>query len=129
MKGLKYISVLLLVSIGILIGHNLVPHHHHMAMVNHPSSHECPPDDHEHHNEDPDSKHCHALNDIQFVKYNQSQLPMPANLSPLVISADPNQLPEPQCGIANTFHPRQNPAVLSSEYSGMLSLRGPPVLS
>ena len=129
MKGLKLISVLLLVNIGTLIGHNLVPHHHHVAMVNHPSSHECPAGDHDHHNEDPGSKHCHAFNDIQFVKYNQSQLPVPADLSSLMIGTDSLQVPEPQSGMANTIHPRQNPAVLPSAYSGKLSLRGPPVQS
>jgi len=129
MKGLKYISVLLQVSIGILIGHNLVPHHHHVAMVNHPSSHECPPGDHEHHNEDPGSKHCHAFNDIQFVKYNQSQLPMPADLSPLMISADPKQLPEPQSCNSNSLHSGKDHPVLLAKYSGSHSLRGPPVLS
>ncbi len=129
MKGLKFISVLLLVNIGILIGHNLVPHHHHVALVNHPSSHECLPGDHENHDEDSGSKHCHAFNDIQFVMYNQSQLPMPADIFSLLISADPGQVPEPQSGIANTIQPAQNPAVLTAKYSGKLSLRGPPVLS
>lgn len=129
MKGLKLISVLLLINIGTLIGHNLVPHHHHVAMVNHPSSHECPTDDHEHHDEDSGSKHCHAFNDIIFVKYNQSQLPIPADLSSLMISADPGQVLEPQSGKASSIPPRRNPAVLPSEYSGKLSLRGPPVLS
>jgi len=129
MKGLKLISVLLLVNICILIVHNLVPHHHHVAIVNHPSSQECPPGDHEHHNEDSGSKHCHAFNDIQFVKYNQSQLPKPVDISSLLSSADPGQVPEPQSDIANTIQPAQNPAVLTAKYSGKLSLRGPPVLS
>lgn len=129
MKGFKLISVLLLVNIGILIGHNVVPHHHHVAMVNHPSSHECPAGDHEHHDEDSGSKHCHAFNDIHFVKYNQSQLPTPADLSSLMIQVDRDQVPEPQSGIITKLSSGKIPGMLPAGYSGKLSLRGPPVLS
>jgi len=135
MKGLKFIPILLLISIGILIGHNLVPHHHHVAMINHPSSQECPASNHEHpgnqkhHDGDHGAKHCHAFNDIHFVKYNTSQLPVPVDISSLMISVDPSQVKETQSSITFTFQAGKIPGVLPAEYSGKLTLRGPPMLS
>lgn len=129
MKGLKFISVLLLVNIMILIGHNLVPHQHHMVLATHPSSHECPKSNHEHHDEDSGSKHCHAFNDINFVKYKLAQVPMPEKLSSFMIIADPGTVCEENPGISAALRFIPKPIISSPQLTGSHSLRGPPVLS
>ncbi len=93
MKGLKYISVLLLVNIAILIGHNLVPHHHHLSSATFPISNECsdkqefPGTSHDHQDEDSFPNHCHTFNNLAFVKYSQSQVPVPERLASLMMAA------------------------------------------
>ncbi len=129
MKGLKFISVLFLVNIMILIGHSLVPHQHHMVLATHPSSHECPESNDEHHDENSGSKHCHALNDINFVKYNLAQVPMPEKLSSFMIIADPGAVSEKKSGISDALRLIPKPIISSPQLSGSHSLRGPPVLS
>lgn len=125
MKGLKYISFLLLLSILVLIGHNLVPHHHHVAAADHPSSHECPVEDHDHHDEE--GQECHAFNDLNFVKYNVSSLPAPADLSWDYICKDRSPLIEADFAALVLLHPRLKPPVVSEKATGIRSLRGPPV--
>jgi len=127
MKGLKYISHLLLLSILILIGHNLVPHQHHMVSVTHPSSHECPAGDHDH--QDEDSENCHAFNDISFVKYNSSGIPAPADVSWDFTCNDPGLEQKPRFSARNVLHPILKPPAVSDEVTGTHSLRGPPVYS
>lgn len=135
MKGLKYIAILLLVNISILVGHNLVPHHHHVASLTHPSSNECPdthkcPDStHGHHDEDSGTKYCHAFNNIAFVKYSQSQVPMPEKLVSLMMVASQGVNQEPNRGISTAPGFLLKLPILSPELTGILSLRGPPVLS
>ncbi len=135
MKGLKYISVLLLVNIGILVGHNLVPHHHHVTSVDHPSPnecpvrHECPTTSHEHHDETSGTKHCHAFNNIVFVKYSQSLVPIPEKLSSVIIIREPGYVPDLNTQISSSPGYILTRTPLSPEVSGNHSLRGPPVLS
>jgi len=129
MKGLKFISVLLLVNIMILIGHSLVPHQHHMVLASHPSSHECPKSNHEHHNEDSGNKHCHAFNDINFVKYKLAQVPMPEKLASFMLIADPGALSEQNPGVTDTLRFIHKSIIYSPQLAGSHSLRGPPGLS
>ena len=129
MKGIKFISVLFLVNIMILIGHSLVPHQHHMVLATHPSSHECPEANQKHHDEDSGSKHCHALNDINFVNYNIAQVPIPEKLSSFMIIADPGAVSKKNTGISDAFRLIPKPIISSPQLSGSHSLRGPPVLS
>ncbi len=135
MKGLKYISVLLLVNIGILVGHNLVPHHHHLTSISHPSSdecpetHKCPATSHEHHDEDGGTMHCHAFNNIAFVKYNHSQVPIPEMISSFVIIPDPGYVPDLNTRISSAPGHFLKQPTPSPEVSGNHSLRGPPVLT
>ncbi|MCP4311228.1 MAG: hypothetical protein GY790_08205 [Bacteroidetes bacterium] len=129
MKGLKHISVLLLVNIFILIGHSLVPHYHHVASPTHPSSHECPEGTHEHHDEDAGNKHCHAFNNMHFVQYNQSAVPAPMGLSSIVLISDPGPEQEPCGSITAALQLFLKPPILSPELTGILSLRGPPARS
>lgn len=124
MKEIKFISFLLLLSILVLIGHNLIPHHHHVAAAGHPSSHECPTEDHDHQNDE--GPYCHAFNDISFVKYNSSGLPDPADISWEFISNDQGPVDEPDFTYQNVI-PLLKPPPLLAELSGILSLRGPPV--
>ncbi|MFO7670028.1 MAG: hypothetical protein R6W31_10255 [Bacteroidales bacterium] len=126
MKGLKHISVLLLVNMFILIGHHLVPHHHHVAFVNHPSTNECPTTDPAHHNKDSGSKHCHAFNDIHFVKYNHLQVLRPVIQASFVVIGDPGNVPDPVTGLATAPRLPLHPPIDSPIFSGKHSLRGPP---
>jgi hypothetical protein len=135
MKGLKYISVLLLVNIGILVGHNLVPHRHHVTSIDHPLSnecpetHKCPTTPHEHHDKTSGTKHCHALNNIVFVNYSQSLVPIPEKLSSVIIIREPGYVPDLNTGISSTPGHILKQLTLAPELSGNHSLRGPPVLS
>ena len=135
MKGLKYISVLLLVNIGILVGHNLVPHHHHVTSADHPLSnecpetHKCPTTPHEHHDKTSGTKHCHAFNNIVFVNYSQSLNPIPERISSVVIMPETGFVPDLNTGISSAPGYILKQLALSPELSGNHSLRGPPVLS
>ena len=129
MKGLKFISILFLVNIMILIGHSLVPHQHHMVLATHPSSHECPEANQKHHDEDSGSKHCHAFNDISFVKYSLAQVPMPEKHSSFTIIEDPGAVNGQNQDIKNGLRLIPKPIISSPQLSGSNSLRGPPVLS
>lgn len=127
MKGLKYISYLLLISILILIGHNLVPHHHHVASVDHPSSHECPAEEHDHQNDE--GQDCHAFNDLNFVKYTPSGLPDPADISWDFLCKDPGPVDKPDFDSPKQLHPLLKLPPVSAELTGNHSLRGPPVFA
>ena len=125
MKGLKYISGLLLFSFFILVGHNLVPHHHHVASSTHPSSRECPPGDHE-----PDKENsCHAFNDIEFLKDKPSQLPLPNGQSLYACntnSAEKQFLDARNARLLCLFY---KAPPLAPELAGCLSMRGPPPMA
>lgn len=125
MKGLKYISFLLLLSILILIGHSMVPHHHHAGSAPHATSEECPEGDHEHHDEE--RSDCHAFNDLNFVKYNPSVIPAPADVSWDFIRNDPGQIKKTRFIALTVLHPLLKPPIVSAELTGTHSLRGPPV--
>jgi hypothetical protein len=135
MKGLKYISVLLLVNICILVGHNLVPHPHHVTSVDHPLSnecpetHKCPATSHDHHDEDESTRHCHAFNNIVFFNYSQLLVPIPEKLSSVINIREPGYVPDLNTGISSAPGHIRKQLSLSTELSGILSLRGPPVLS
>lgn len=135
MKGLKCISVLLLVNISILVGHNLVPHHHHVISVDHPLSnecpetHKCPTTSHEHHEKASGTKHCHAFNNIVFVKYSHSQIPIPEKLSSFLIIRDSDCFLDRNSNIPTASGFILKWPILSSELTGNHALRGPPVLS
>jgi hypothetical protein len=113
MRGLKQISILLLVNMFILIGHNLIPHHHDVEFV-------------DHHEKDSGSKHCHAFNNINFVNYNHSQGLKPLTLASFVMIEDPGIVPEPVTGLATAPLLPLHPPIDSPEFSGKHSLRGPP---
>ncbi len=81
MKANRYIAILLLICFSAFLGHNLVPHHHHAEALPNPIASDCPIEhkDHCSHDHDMDSEdrhadeyptHCHAFNDVVFVKYN-----------------------------------------------------------
>ncbi len=126
MRGLKHISVLLLVIMFILIGHHLVPHHHHVACFNHPSSDECPATQPDHHDKDSGSKHCHAFNNINFFNYNNFQGLRTVIQASFVLIGDPGIVPEPVTGLATAPLLPPHPPIDSPEFSGKHSLRGPP---
>jgi hypothetical protein len=70
MKGKNYISAILLICFAVLIGHSIIPHHHHHTIY---SAHECSLDHQEDHSADGPSgdnhsSQCHAFNDLVLYK-------------------------------------------------------------
>ena len=84
MRYSKHISLVLLAAFSIIMAHNMVPHHHHLDPVAHASPLNCPLDHADHpdtgHEHDQKEGHCHAFNDIDFVKYNTSGIPRPVKM-------------------------------------------------
>ena len=64
MSGRKQISYLLLLGFSVLLGHSLVPHHHHAEILEHKA----------HHASDDHPFHCHAFNNVAFFKESPSHL-------------------------------------------------------
>jgi len=124
MKGIKYISILLLVSFSVLVGHNMVPHHHHVASSLHPSSHECPAGNHDQN----EKGSCHAFNDVEFVKYSPSKLPIPLGQPVFIFSAISLETRSTHPWTITSCPFLQMPT-LAPELAGALSLRGPPQFS
>lgn len=73
MKGTGQISIILSICFAVYLGHNLVPHHHHVEVVNVPVGSQCPVEHENPHCGDHETEghpiHCHAFNDVVFNKY------------------------------------------------------------
>ena len=80
----RKISFLLLIGFAILVAHNLVPHHHHCESLDASQTHSCPIE-HQDHQDNQARKastyHCHALNNIVFVNYHLSEVPVPIKMT------------------------------------------------
>jgi hypothetical protein len=62
------ISILLLLSFSVMVGHSVIPHHHHSEIVVKTVTDPCPVDHEDHHNTDEGDGHCHAFNELLFNK-------------------------------------------------------------
>ena len=129
MKGLRYISLLLLLTLFVLIGHNLVPHHHHSDIPPITSSQECPLKQDDHHEKGKSPHHCHAFNNVEFEKYSHSGLRMGHVDTSSAEPSHPVYVPESEDSTLNRHLYFIKPGFLSPEIKGLLSLRGPPALS
>jgi hypothetical protein len=125
MSGKKHISVLLLVSFSILIGHNLVPHQHYLETPSSPLSHACPSGQNDHQDGHTGTRHCHAFNNIDLEKYNPSGMPDPVSLNTNLTATGPC-VPGPveETEISRLF--RQKNPNFPAPGSGPASLRAPP---
>jgi len=68
MRRKKRISLLLLVCFSVLLGHNLVPHHHLIEAPLMPAGTPCAGECEEHHDPRCDPLHCQAFNGLDFFK-------------------------------------------------------------
>ncbi|MFH0757702.1 MAG: hypothetical protein V2B15_10480 [Bacteroidota bacterium] len=126
MPGKTHISILLLVSFSFLIAHNLVPHQHHLETSFFPVSHSSPASQHDHHDGNTGTRHCHAFNNIDLVKYNPSGMPDPVSLNTHLITPGLPGVPGPleAAEISRLF--RGKPPIHSALGSRPPSLRAPP---
>jgi hypothetical protein len=132
MRFSKHISLALLTAFSILLVHNMVPHHHHMDVVAYASALDCPVDHHNHpadgHEHEKEENHCHAFNDIDFVKYNTSGIPRPVKLvfghlcSVSGIDAEPETFRVHRPLLCRKIH------IQDPETKGLHHMRAPPVL-
>ena len=137
MKIKRHISGLLLICFSVFLGHNLVPHHHHSEASISPIASDCPVEHEDQHGHDHDSDaeaeehptHCHAFNDVVFVKYkvainNRST----SQLLSMVVS---NQtiVPEVPLDLVTSQYINLNLPCKSHADIGTRALRGPPVFA
>ena len=129
MSRYKHIFILLLVSFSILIGHNLIPHQHHSHNSARPITQTCPEGHHDHQKDHTGTKHCHAFNDIDFVKYSSSGIPIPASAQTAFVMVDPAGFSDPlaEAELSQSFCLKL--PIHSALCSGPPSLRAPPLVA
>jgi hypothetical protein len=70
----KPISVFLLLSFLIMLGHSVIPHHHHPEVVTNIFTDSCPNQHEDHQDTETNPEHCHAFNDLIFFKSDVSDI-------------------------------------------------------
>jgi hypothetical protein len=139
MKIKRHIAGLLLVCFSVFLGHNLVPHHHHSEVINSPIATACPVEhgDHQGHDHDSDADtkaeehpiHCHAFNDVVFVKYKVPiNNPATGQLLSMVVSWQAIALEEPLMLTSSLYILLKLPGKSHTDL-GTRALRGPPVFA
>ena len=117
-------SFLLILSFSVLLGHSLVPHHHHAEVVMNPVDDHCPADQNDHQDAEKTPFHCHAFNEITF--YQNSDLDIQkrvrVNISMELLYAELKGYPNT---VGTCIAPQIIPIELSW-YNGSFSTRGPP---
>ena len=121
------ISFLLLLSFSILLGHNLVPHHHHAEVMERTIDDDCPVEHNDHHGDENEPVHCHAFNAHSFYKVSGQDITQKWK----VISAVVILFPEIEDENPNGFETcriksSEAPVVLPGIY-GSTTTRGPPI--
>ena len=141
MKAYRYIAALLLICFSAFLGHNLVPHQHHSEAFQSPLTSNCPYEhgDQHGHNHDGDTDtdtneeelpvHCHAFNDVVFVKY-QVHLNKPGSGQVLAMVV-PGQILVPDVPALLTSSPFRllKLACRSHTDVGTRALRAPPAFA
>ena len=133
MRFIKQISILLLFSFSVLLGHSVVPHHHHTENVNLDIKGECPIDHPDRHNEEDHQDnahhpiHCHAFNSLAFVNYSYSEIQQPVRVIPLEL------VQFSRIGLEKPIHFKIKQVIFlkipdkKTKYMGAISMRAPPV--
>jgi hypothetical protein len=122
----KHISIFLLFLFSVLLGHSLVPHHHHTEIVFGTIHKECPVEHNDH--QDPESKplHCHAFNNVDFFEdssvINQQQPKVIVTLMTPVKELSVEKAPSK----GKYRYADMNLSFQSVRYSGAVLLRAPP---
>lgn len=135
----RYIAGLLLICFSVLLGHNLIPHHHHSEVFHSPITSDCPfehGDTHAHdhdagadHDADEHPKHCHAFNELVFQKHSVPVLrPWTGILTAMMVPGQLilNQEEQPGSPYIYAVH---KPICITTVYPGSKDLRAPPVFA
>ena len=139
MKVNRYLAGLLLLCFSVFLGHNLVPHHHHSEVSFKPIATTCPFEHGDHQELDCDSDadaeaeehpiHCHAFNDVVFVKYKVPiNNPATGQLLSMVVSGQAIALEEPLILTSSLYILLKLPGKSPTDL-GTRALRGPPVFA
>ena len=121
-----HISFLLLLSFSILLGHSLVPHHHHAEIVERTIDDHCPVEHNDHHCDEEAPVHCHAFNDLTFYKISgQDVLQKVKILSEVPILVDEVLSENPKVIVTSRIKSIKDPPELPGICSS-LTTRGPP---
>ena len=122
-------SILLLISFSVFLGHNLVPHHHHIEAINVSIDSDCPIEHEDHQGTDDHPFHCHAFNSVTFVNYSHSEIQQPVRvISTFTVPALKIQFESPTAFESQRFICLKIPDK-STGYFGAISLRAPPLYS
>lgn len=122
----KYIAFFILFSFSVFLGHNMVPHHHHVEPVQRAMHQPCSTDQHNSHEEDNHSSHCHAFNGLDFVKFSDLEVIQPAAQSLYLSSISEEILMELRDGLDVRKYAISHTKWRSSDISGGINLRAPP---
>lgn len=68
----KIISFFLLLIFSVMVGHGVIPHHHHAEAAVNPVTDSCPIQHEDHHRSGNGPVHCHAFNELVFCKSGHS---------------------------------------------------------
>ena len=122
----KHISFFLLFLFSVLLGHSLVPHHHHTEIVYGTIHKECPVEHNEH--QDPERKplHCHAFNNVDF--FEERSITSDQQLKIVVTLVIPVTQLSFDIVLSDRTHlyAHLDLPVQPGRYSGAVSLRAPP---
>jgi hypothetical protein len=125
----RKISFILLISFTIIVAHNLVPHHHHSESLVASPTHSCPID-HQDHRDSQDGRadtyHCHALNNIVFVNYHISAVPVAIKMTNDLFIAHTIFESEWDHSNASSGYTFLTLPIYSIECQGTHFMRGPP---
>ncbi len=122
----KRISFFLLFLFSVLLGHSLVPHHHHTEIVFGTIHKECPVEHNQH--QDPERKplHCHAFNNVDF--FEERSITSNQQLKIVVTLVIPVTQLSFDIVLSDRTHlyAHLDLPVQPDRYSGAISLRAPP---
>ena len=129
MVSKKFIAQLLLICFSVILGHQWVPHHHHVEVLASESSASCPLDHQDRHTPGKHPFHCHAFNDLAFFKEDPSE-PLnkihESDQPDAVIAFDGQMDSVPPARLVNV-----PPGVIvpTSDHQDPVTARGPPALT
>ena len=127
MSGRKQISFLLLLVFGVLLGHNLVPHHHYADILPGPINRDCPIEHKDHLDSDNHPLHCHAFNNVAFFKDSPSNLQQKVREISTLMIPSTQCVPEPPASFGLCRYLCLTIPDKSFKYCGAISPRAPPV--
>ena len=126
MSGKMHISLILLFCFSILLGHNLVPHHHHAEILPKAINADCPIEHKDHHASDNHPFHCHAFNNVVIFKDSPSHLQQRLReISKLIIPLTQCVM-EPPAAFEGYRYICLTIPYKSFKYCGTISPRAPP---